>query len=595
MWGPGGTIYLCSPGDHPGHTVFDVLANASGYAGTPQNGVGAFENFYNNYPGLQDSMNYPSAGYTRHDLIDSDGGPGDLGTSHWDYQNSNGSNGTSFFEMAPGSDWMATTTISSHNVAAGFALVNKNTGLLGAKAQQTTMVDSLGEDTTGYWQVFGMWGGILINPVDSTTTDLFMMGPGFDKDNPKDGRLGYKSWGDLDDGLRVGCLRVTSRNDRPDDGYPTTIYDRCGGLWSGAATKFNYAYQSTGPAATNKHDHGSYNEQDLLYRNKAMMVVGDGVYIAWKPSQAGNAQLIRATPTVNQTYNLGVGAGRRGQDIWPNISYVDLGADGQYVIYYAANAYYRGADPGNISYWEWPRKAPLGPAELSVFSVGSGSVRWTYNLSTAYPSLPPNDALGYMERSRMLVSGKHAYIAWIDLSGTNCVLRVAQFDITTATAPSVAPAPLGVDLGIPVATNKETYVNDIAAADRMVFVYVIESDTMSGEYYTTPSLHTMNYDWNALRVVAIDSTGGSGGDTTAPTVTLTSAVISGTVSDTFHCPVEVIINGSTTISVKPTGAKTGSWVTGNLGLVSGTNDFAITSTDASSNTRQVNLSITGVP
>ncbi|HHN46536.1 MAG TPA: hypothetical protein ENN09_03765 [Planctomycetes bacterium] len=577
-WGDGGVVYLMSGADHPGHTAFDVLADMSSFDGTPQDGTGAFADMYNNYPNLEDCMNYPNPGNTRVSLKDPESGtPGwDLGTVHWDYQNTGGSNGTAFFEIAPGCDWIATTTISSHNVAAGFVLVNKLTGLLGAKAQQTTIPDTLEQDSTGYWQVFGMWGGILINPVNADDTDIFFMGPGYDKDG--DGRLGYKAWGDLDDGLRLGCLRVTRLNQRSDEGYPQPIYDRVQGLWSGSRVRFNYAYQSTGPNATNKHDHGSYNEQDLLYRNKALMVVGDGVYCAWKPSQAENCQLIRATPSLNATYDLGVGAGRRGQDIWPNISYIDLGAQGSYVVFYAGNAYNRGPDA--YGYWEWPRQAPLGPAELAVFNTTSNTLSWTYNLSAAYIDLPPNDAFGYLERSRMVVSGQHAYIAWVDLTGTNCVLKIAQFDITSAAAPATPPVPFSLDLDIPAASNRQTFVHDMAACDGRIFVYIIESDTMNFEY---SNVTPYDFTWTAQRVIALNA--GSAGDAQPPTVTVSTVDIAGTATDDMAVLASIMVDGVS----RP--VSSGTWQAAAVDVSGGGRMIPISADDGSGNVRTVHLTI----
>ncbi|MBN1808021.1 MAG: PKD domain-containing protein [Planctomycetes bacterium] len=80
--------------------------------------------------------------------------------------------------------------------------------------------------------------------------------------------------------------------------------------------------------------------------------------------------------------------------------------------------------------------------------------------------------------------------------------------------------------------------------------------------------------------------GGAGPDSQPPAVNVTAAALEGTVDDDSTVPTEVILNGSVSIPVTA-----GDWQSGNVALSAGTNNLTLEASDASSNTRQVNLDI----
>jgi len=85
--------------------------------------------------------------------------------------------------------------------------------------------------------------------------------------------------------------------------------------------------------------------------------------------------------------------------------------------------------------------------------------------------------------------------------------------------------------------------------------------------------------------------GGPGPDTTPPTVTMSSAVLSGTVSDNATCPVTVNVAG-TPVAVTVVGLN-GTWgPSPNVTLTGSTTIIAVTAADAASNTRTVNVQVT---
>jgi hypothetical protein len=282
--------------------------------------------------------------------------------------------------------------------------------------------------------------------------------------------------------LRLSGLRFTDQNLHPlDGGYKGPGQNESAVL---AARLFDYTKVSTGA--------GSWNEADNTYRNKAMLLDGAGVWAAWKPSQADPAQIVRATPTAFQSWSLSVGAGLRGQDVWPNIAYADLGASGKVLVYALFNAHASvGAPPG-------------GPATLTVFDAVAGGEKWSFVLNTAagtgnYPTLRPHSHELYFEQARMVVAGTHAYVAWVDSqTGPNLQLKVAGFDLTTAAAPAVAPVPLSVDLGVAAgAGTQESRVSDLIAVNGMLYALIDESPDLlrNGHVY-------------AQQVVALAAVGG---------------------------------------------------------------------------------------
>jgi hypothetical protein len=356
-------------------------------------------------------------------------------------------------------------------------LVNKRTGLAASADWNQSLNTDLG------WTAFKMWNGALVNG-----DRVYYMGP-YDPAVPGNS----VSATSVQTGLRLGALRFVNQNLHPlDGGYTGPGRDESAVM---TARLFDYARTSSGA--------GSWNEADNTYRNKAMLIDGDGVWAAWKPSQAAPVQIVRATPSMNPAWSLSVGAGMRGQDVWPNLALADLGAAGKYLVYALFNARTAAGAP------------PNGPATLTVFDANSGTERWTVTLNTAsgtgaYPTLRPHSHELYFELARMVVAGSHAYVAWVDTqSGPNLKLMVAGFDVTAA-APAPMPEPFSVDLGIalnasPAAGvgNLQSRVADLIAANGMLYALVSES----------PDL-LRNGHVHAQQVVAIS---GSAGPTPTPT------------------------------------------------------------------------------
>jgi len=464
-WDPDtGIVFLSIGGDMPGHSAILPLANAATFSGTYQNGIGAYEDMNNQFPNLASSRNKIRS---LEPSIHSATPP--MPTNEWDSQNSF-PNRCGFFDCQPGSPYIVVNKGSGHEDAQADDITNKFTGLCAKENwDQYTYAD------TGF-PIFKMWNGQLVDG-----DKIYYLGPyevGATASQLCDSTLG----------MQVACMQMI-----PADNYANGGYTGPGAAETAHPNPVKlFQYQYTSPVA----DGDAWMENDNNYRNKAWLVQGDGVWIAWKPSTNSTVKLVRATPTVNQTYDLGIGTGLLAQDMWANIAYQDLGASGQYIVYYLANAY---------SGTEGASAAPRGPASLVVFNVGTQTVKWTYQLNNSagtgnYPDLPPNPNVLYFECSRMVVAGKYACLAWVDTSGTidsNAWLKVIRFDITSASAPATPPVPFQYNLGIPAASNKGARVNDLIAVSGSLYVSVVEATAVSRYNFI---------DNQAQRIIAIRPT-----------------------------------------------------------------------------------------
>ncbi|OGS21975.1 MAG: hypothetical protein A2252_00335 [Elusimicrobia bacterium RIFOXYA2_FULL_39_19] len=483
-------LFMMNGGDGTTQTAYKILNSAGSFVyGEPwyvsYASLSAWKDIYDNYPLLQDST-----GLTRDDLTtpavkETPLRDTMLMTDHWDYRTT--SNATGFFDVSISGSHIAESSRSGHTTCGGLHIINKYTGL---RAYEN------GGGPSALTRPFKMWGGII-----SDGDKVYYVGASNDVD--ADGEIGndegYSPTATevFDQGFAIVGANIVYVDSYTNGGYAGIGYKEKANV----STLFGYKYDSSYLDATHPsscENHESYLEIDAFHRNKAILVQGDGAWAAWKPNQAGNVQLIHASPTVNETYDIGIGAGRRGQDIWPNMSYISTGGK-EYIVYYGANAYYRQFTGGGFANnWSATIGNPLGPAELSVFSITDEAVKWTYELNNVtqtgnYPSLPPNEATGYFERSRMVVSGSKAYVAWVDLSGTNAILKVAGFDITSSAAPVTPPVAFSYDLGILSANNSKTCVIDLVAVDGRIFALVVESN----------NLLSTDHVWTAERVVCI--------------------------------------------------------------------------------------------
>jgi hypothetical protein len=397
----------------------------------------------------------------------------------------NGPNMCGFFDVQAGSSYLPLAKGLGHEGSSGIMLVHKHTGLAASGDWNQSLNTYLG------WTAFKMWNGALVDG-----NKVYYMGP-YDPAVPGNDPAA----GAVQKGLRLACLSYADQNVHPlDGGYAGPGREETAAMIS---RPFDYARSG----AT-----GSWNEADNTYRNKAMLVQGDGVWAAWKPDPAGMVQLVRATPSVNQSYGLSVGAGMRGQDIWPNIAYADRGAAGRYVAYALFNARTAGGSP------------PAGPSTLTVFDVDAGAEKWTATLNTAagtgsYPSLRANSHELYFELARMAVAGNHAYVAWVDTqTGPNLALKVVGFDIT-APLPAVLPAPWSVDLGValnaspaPGVGNLESRVSDLIAVDGTLYALVNESpDLLRNGHVHAQQIVAVSSSGSPLPGPSPASSGGGGG------------------------------------------------------------------------------------
>ncbi|HVE42872.1 MAG TPA: hypothetical protein VNM14_23530 [Planctomycetota bacterium] len=476
-----GILFLSIGGDQACRTAIDPLANLATYTGHAQNAAGAYASLAANFPQLRSARRIVESdssdpGRTRADEYNPNTGGHPMPPDQWDIGSMYGSNDPNmcgFFDFQAGSDYLTVCKDLGHSGSGGIMLVNKRTGLAASADWNQSLNTDLG------WTAFKMWNGALVNG-----DRAYYMGP-YDPGVPGNdvAAAGVQS------GLRLGALQFANQNLHPlDGGYAGPGRDESAVK---TARLFDYARVSSGP--------GSWNEADNTYRNKAMLLDAQGVWAAWKPGQAAPIQIVRATPSVNQAWSLSVGAGMRGQDVWPNMALADLGAQGKFLVYALFNARTAAGSP------------PNGPATLTVFDANAGVERWTVTLNTAggtgsYPTLRPHSHELYFELARMVVAGSHAYVAWVDTqTGPNLTLKVVGFDISAPSAPATPPEPLSVDLGVALNSspaagvgNLESRVSDLIAVDGTLYALINES----------PDL-LRNGHVHAQQVVALTSSGAS--------------------------------------------------------------------------------------
>jgi hypothetical protein len=458
-WDPDtGFLFLSIGGDQASRTAIDPLANLGTFSGSAQSAVGAYSSLAASYPLIRSARRINETdssdpGRTRADEYNPGTGAQPMPPDEWDIGSMYGSNDPNmcgFFDLQAGSDYLPVCKDLGHSGSGGIMLVNKHTGLAASADWNQSLNTDLG------WTVFKMWNGALVNG-----DRAYYMGP-YDPSVPGNGTGAFA----VQAGLRLGALQFVNQNIHPLDGG----YTGPGAAETAIMTSrlFDYPRTSTGA--------GSWNEADNTYRNKAMALDSDGIWAAWKPGQADPVQIVRATPTLNQSWSLSVGAGMRGQDVWPNFALADLGASGKHLVYALFNA-----RPSSGA-------LPNGPATLTVFDANAGTERWTFTLNTAsgtgnYPTLRPHSFELYFELARMVVAGNHAFVAWVDTqTGPNLTLKVVGFDITAPAAPATPPVPLSVDLGVAINSsatagigNLESRVSDLIAANGTLYALIDES------------------------------------------------------------------------------------------------------------------------
>lgn len=491
-WDPATRIlFLRNGGDHCNATAYLPLDNEETYtSGGWQGGVAAYAWIYNDHPGFADCI-----GATRDDKDTPMYDCGYLMEDHWDYGKTssynNVPNASAFFEVDAATGMIASANSGGHTQAGLFYLADKYTGQLGqynanhngGAAYLVTPPDYSPALTNQRVNAFLKWGAVMVNG-----DRVYWIGPG---DNYSgDGDLGNSSFttGIPDQGLYVCCATVAWSDVQNNDGYTGP------GAAESAALSKAFSYRFISPDVPSGYaDAGSYLEVDATYRNKAWLIdeEDDGVWTVWKPTQSGPAQLLHCNDSLFTLYDLtGAGEGLRGQDMWPHMSMQEIGTD-KYIVYFYGNGLYQSGS------WSSVIEPPLGPAKIAVYKDGGSPSHWVYDVSGNHSSFVPNEALGYFDRSQMVVAGKYAYVGWVDLDQTNATLRLLAFDITSPTTP--VPTEFTYDLGIASASNSETCLFDLIAVNGRLYALITESDT----------LDTRDHTWTGQRVIALGDPGGS--------------------------------------------------------------------------------------
>ncbi len=590
MWDPDtGYLFIDAGGDMADKTAIDPLANSGSFDGTDaQIAFGAYGNLATNWPSIRSVRTYSEVGNTDNNGLtraecysqktDAEG----MAPDAWDYGTTgNGSNQDGFNDCEPGSEYLVASKNEGHDVAGGVMLINKYTGLAASHDWDQAYNTYLG------WPVFKMWGGFLVNQ-----DKAYYMGP-YDPTVP--GNSSSPNANDVQKGLQLGCLQYQDQNQYPLDGGYT------GNGMNETAVKiasvFNYTFTSAGQA---------WQETDGTYRNKAFLLdsATGGVWAAWKPTVAGTVQLVNATPSTSQTYNLSVGTNMQQADIWPNMALANLGAAGKYIVYAIFNAQTptnRGGPaghPGNQP--TGPALAPTGPSTLTVFDCNAGTEKWTYQLNNTagngnYPTLSPNMFVLYSERERMIVTGNYAYVSWIDMqTGPNLKLNVVGFDITANSAPAVPPTPFTYDLGVALngsttagqGGNMASRATDMIAADGTLYVLVDEETLVNGD----GGLTTRPGYLNAQQIIALSQAAQTPTFTSTPTSTSTAtATRTVTQSPTISPTLTATVTSSQTTTRSQT-------VTPSLTLTpSLTATITTTSTQTVTSSQTVTPSLTPTP
>jgi hypothetical protein len=392
-------------------------------------------------------------------------------------------NTSSYFDFAADGDLLVTCKAADwgHGAAGDLYVFNKYTGMKAA----TAMPDPAG----GRLRPFQLEGAITGNG------RIFCAGP-------SEGDLGIRRPEGhvprIDQGLALWAYDFRMKDEKPNDGF------------SGAGAKetavltpaFTYRLKSDfTPDPSDIESYGqSFYECDGFVRNKASLIDGKGIWFAWKPSRARAVELVYADENGLKQFDLEVGQGAKGVDLWPKISLSEP-ASQKLITYYTGYAQHRERympdDPlGDLKklyegrelteaeiaetlrqapqagLWRGELQPPRCDAAIAVFDVANQKLRWTYNLSKNYPTLPANRFWTYLDESQMVVAGKWAYVGWVDVSGEEAAIRLVALDIT---ASKPEPVVKTIPLGFPSLGNEKSVLLDLVAVDGTLYALVVES------------------------------------------------------------------------------------------------------------------------
>jgi hypothetical protein len=343
---------------------------------------------------------------------------------------------------------------------------------------------------------------------------------------PAEGQLGVaRPEGNVpkrDQGLFLWAYDLAFADRRPNDGYQGPGAAETATLQPAFVHRFTSRFQ---PDPADIQSYGqSYYECDGFYRNKAMIIDGRGLWFAWKPSAAEPVELIYADEKESRTYSLDVGRGLYGVDLWPKISLSEVGGR-KTITYFTGYARHRTRfvpddveaalrgmhgdrfdqlpreeiertkrQAAQAGIWRGKLQPPRGPAELCVFDATDRRLRWTYNVSANHASLPANEFWTYLDKTAMVVTGRWAYVAWVDLCSRDAALRLLAFDVT---ASRPRPVEIGVPLGFPSAENRKSALSDLIAVEGRLYALITQSDRLS----------VRDPRWKVQHVMALRSAG----------------------------------------------------------------------------------------
>jgi len=413
-----------------------------------------------------------------------------LGEDFFDFR---GSNKASFFSVDPHGPLVVAPSSGNHEQGSGVHIWSKENGLqIAAAATRELPVvfhfrDTLIADD-------GVLYGIgPAQDADGSGTLGNVTGIGENKpDHGKNGRFVFsrKDPGGPDQGMKLWARRAI-------------FYEA--GLITGFEELFTVDFPSSHLPRRGPHDAYSYLETDGFQRDKAMLVHDGRLWVAWKPSLEGNVQLCWADASGSGSIDTGIGAGLRGQDIWPRMSLTTIKGR-KHIVYAFANGYHReyldqeypwSARRGS---WSEERTPPDLPSGLALIEIETPRVVWTQNLTEAHPTLPINDYWLHADRMQMVVAGEVAWIGWVDLSGEKATLALAAYDLA-ATAPQFEMRSIALPFHSEEA--KQSFCTDLIAVDGTLYALVTESDTL---WPGAPSSEHFNHQ--AQHVLAIGNTTG---------------------------------------------------------------------------------------
>lgn len=547
-WDPeSGILFTGQTGYDAAFTAYLPQANLEGHrAGGFQPGVPAYLELESRFPGFEDPYGRKreqlvvrqGVGKARPDLRSASWGPallfagGDAGREDarvdLDFKASGQVEGLTFYNLSgaiTGDPAGPALAVGSgygvgHNQAGWAMIFNKFTGLkaLGGPLDFPPVAEPPYRKPPPRLAPFVHGGTILLEG------RAYFAGPGDDVDG--NGRFGDQrilpNLSRNDQGLHLWAVELVADDRRPNGGHEGAgaAETMRGGLL------FRHRLPSRFPPnAIDLEDRAqSYYEGDGLYRPKAMLVEGGGIWFAWKPSRAEGVELIRADESGVRTFDLQAGRGMLGVELWPKLA-LTQGAEPRLVYFTGLGATrkpYLPVDPrpqlmrnrsaGGPAFGELPRERqerliaaakkdgfwseelhqPSGPAELVVFDPVGGRVVRVDDVSERARNhgFPVNDFFTALDASHLVVAGRWAYVGWVDVGGDEASLRLLAYDTLDAGAPPVMSA---FPLGFRGPEFPRSILSDLVAADGRLHALVTKSKV----------LEARDPRWSAQQVVTL--------------------------------------------------------------------------------------------